>query len=849
MPPTPRQPTRPGRLTPARRKRIDALLDELLDLDADARAARLDALARRCPRLHAHAARLVEASTAPTDYLRTLFERLRGSARPDDLPECRLPIGTRIGGWRLIEPAGAGGMGLVYRAERADGAFEMPVALKLIRRLDPALVRQLEIERRLLARLDHPNVARLIDGGVTDEGWAWLAMEWIDGADLDDWVGTRPGIVERLKTFSELADAVAQAHRRRIVHGDIKPANVRVASDGRARLLDFGVARLLGDDAEDGLAALTPAFAAPEQKRGEPVTPQADVFALGALLYWMLTRRTLAEDDGAVRLERLRAVHPRGRELAALVATATADDPDDRYDGVNGLLRDLEAFRTFRPLSAMPPNRRYVMARFLQRNRAGITLAGLCLLLMVAGVAGIAWQGRIAIEQRDRAEVEAATAERVTDFLVDLFEQADPERARGRELTARELVALGTQRIDELDSQPRVQTRVLGTLGRVHRTLGDYDAAEPLLRRALAQAEDDPAAPPVQRAELRVRLGDLLSAAGRYPEARELTREALELLPPGPGAERAGTLNNLGNIAYAEGDFAASQAYYERALAMHRAIDPGGEGEALATLNLGSVFAIRDQHEQARDHFRRAWEMRLELLGEDHPDTADALYRVADSQVSMGELDAAEETYLRVLDRYRTIYGDRHPRTAWLLHSIGILKWRQGDLYAAEPYWAEALEIRREVLDPMHPDIGASLNAMTFVMRDQGRLEEAYEVLLEVLAIARTRFGEEHYAVASTMHNLGILALEMGRPDEAEQRLDAAYAMRRSLLGDVHSEVANSQEGMARLARARGDVDSAREWARRALATYAEVHGREDHPEAERTRALLADLAEDASGD
>ena len=149
----------------------------------------------------------------------------------------------------------------------------------------------------------------------------------------------------------------------------------------------------------------------------------------------------------------------------------------------------------------------------------------------------------------------------------------------------------------------------------------------------------------------------------------------------------------------------------------------------------------------------------------------------------------------------------------------------------------------------MHPDIGASLNAMTFVMRDQGRLEEAYEVLLEVLAIARTRFGEEHYAVASTMHNLGILALEMGRPDEAEQRLDAAYAMRRSLLGDVHSEVANSQEGMARLARARGDVDSAREWARRALATYAEVHDREDHPEAERTRALLADLAEDASGD
>ncbi len=847
MPPTPQQPARPGRLTPERRRRVDALLDEMLDLDPLARTERLEALGRRYPRIHAHVARLVEASTAPTDYLQTLFERLRGDALPDDAPECSLPIGTRIAGWRLIEPAGAGGMGLVYRAERADGAFEMQVALKLIRRLDPALVRQLEIERGLLARLDHPNVARLIDGGVTDEGWAWLAMEWIDGADLGDWVGTQPGIGERLKTFSELADAVAQAHRRRIVHGDIKPANVRVARDGRARLLDFGVARLLGDDADDGLTALTPAFAAPEQKRGEPVTPQADVFALGALLYWLLTRRTPGEDDADARLDRLRAVHSRGKELAALVATATADDPDARYDGVNGLLRDLEAFRTFRPLSAMPASRRYLMGRFVRRNRAGVTLAGLCLLVMIAGVAGIAWQGRIAIEQRDRAEVEAATAERVTDFLVGLFDQADPERARGRELTARELVALGTERIDELDAEPSVQTRVLGTLGRVHRALGDYDAAEPLLRRALAQAEADPAATPVQRAEIRVRLGDLLSAAGRYPEARELTEEALDLLPPEPGTERADTLNNLGNIAYAEGDLTASETYYERALAMHQAIEQGGRGEALVLRNLGSVFALRDQHEQARDHFQRAWEMRLQLLGEDHPDTADALYRVADSQVSMGELDAAEETYLRVLERYRTLYGDRHPRTAWLLHSIGILKWRQGDLDAAEPYWSEALAIRREVLDPMHPDIGASLNAMTFVMRDQGRLDEAHEVLLEVLEIARTRFGESHYAVASTLHNLGILAMEMGRPDEAEARLHAAYAMRRELLGDVHSEVAISQEGLARLARARGNIESAREWARRALTTFAEVHGREDHPEAERTRALLADLAKESS--
>lgn len=837
--------TRPGRLTPARRTRIDALLDQLLDMEPEPRRDALAALAERCPRVHAHAARLVEASTAPTDYLQTLFDRVGRQALPEALPECRLPAGTRIGGWRLIEAAGAGGMGLVYRAERADGAFEMQVALKLIRRLDPALSRQLESERSLLARLDHPSIARLIDGGVTDEGWAWLAMEWIEGADLADWVAAgpdAPDAIDRLRMFAQLADAVGQAHRRRIVHGDIKPANVRIAADGRPRLLDFGIARLVGQDDADEFGALTPAFAAPEQKRGEPITPQSDVYALGALLYWLLTRRTLGEDDAGARRQRLAGVHPRARELAALIERATADDPDRRYDGVAGLLSDVEAFRTHRPLRAMPPHRRYVLARFLQRNRAGVTLAGLCLLLMAAGVAGIAWQGRVALEQRDRAEVEARTAERVTGFLVDLFEQADPERALGRELTARELVQLGTDRIGELDDQPRVQTRVLGTLGRVHTALGDYAGAEPLLRRALAQADADPATPTRLRAELRVRLGDLLTSAGRYPEARELTQTALAMLPEGPSIERADTLNNLGNIAYAEGDFDASEARYAEALVIFEALDPGGDGEAMARANYGSVFAIRDRHEEARAQFQRAWELRRALHGDDHPSTAQARYRLADTLVSLGDYAAAETTYLGVLERYRAIYGERHPNTAWVLHSLGILKWRQGDLAAAEPYWAEALAIRRAALDPGHPDIGASLNALTFVLRDQGRLDEAHEMLLEVLEIARTRFGDPHYAVAATLHNLGISALDLGRLDEAEARLQASYDMRRELLGDAHSEVAISQEGLARLALARDDLDTARDWAERALATFAEVHGRDDHPESDRTRALLADI-------
>lgn len=450
--------------------------------------------------------------------------------------------------------------------------------------------------------------------------------------------------------------------------------------------------------------------------------------------------------------------------------------------------------------------------------------------------------------ERDRAEVEARTAERVSAFLVELFEQVDPDEAQGRELSARELVERGTERIAELDQEPRVQTRVLGTLGRVQHALGDYEAAEPLLRRALEQVDKDSTATRRQRAELRVRLGDLLTSAGRFPEARALTEEALDLLGPATSAERADTLNNLGNIAFAEGDYEATERYYADAVAMHAALDPGGEGEALSRLNYGTAFAIRDRHAEAEAQFEQAWRLRRELFGDDHPATVRALSRMADSRMSMGDLEAAEEAYRRVVDRYRTIYGTVHPRTAGALHSLGSLKWRQGDLDAAEPLWREALEIRRQVLDPKHPAIGASLNAMTFVLRDRGQRSEAYDLLLEVLDIARTRFGESHYAVASTQHNLGTLALELDRLDEAERRLEGAYAMRQDLLGDVHSEVAISQEGLARLARARGDLDAALDWAKRALATFAAVHGRDDHPEADRTHALIDDLRSQADG-
>lgn len=844
--------SRPARLTPARRKLIDRLLDELLDAEPEQRAEFMAGLARRHPRLHRHVDRLLEASTAPTNFLATLFDRVGRKALPEGTEECNLPPGTRIAGWRLVESIGAGGMGLVYRAERADGAFEMDVALKLIRRMDPALGRQLEIERSLLARLDHPGIARLIDGGVTDEGWAWLAMEWVPGSDLAAWVEQqRPATSERLRILEEIATAVGQAHRRMIVHGDIKPSNIRVTPGGRARLLDFGVARLIEEGAagQDGMNALTPAFAAPEQKRGEPLTPQSDVYALGALAYWMLVGRSVTADDSATRARRMKDADPRGAELAAVVSRATHEDPDRRYPGVPAMIEDLERFRTRHPLRAMPASRRYRWGRYLARHRTGAALTALSALMLLTGVVGVIYQGRIAAVERDRAQIEARKAEQVSQYLVGLFEQADPQYSLGEEITARRLVEIGTEQVGELENEPRIQASLLRVLGQVNHALGDYATAESLLRRSLDVIRSNPPFPAPERARTLVELAGVLNVTRRLPEALEMAEAALTLLPEQARAERAEVLNTLGNIELGRGNFDASQDHYLEALALHQSLDPGGPGEALVRGNFGDLLGLLDRHDEAREQYDRAWKLRAGLFGETHPSTAAALFNLADSEMSLGNLEQAEQTYLEVLAVYRQLYGPSHPRTATLLHSLGIIRWRQDDLAGAEPYWQQALEIRRESLDPRHPDIGASLNALSFIARNEGRLDDARRMLEEVLEIARTRYGDPHYTVASTLHNLAMLSVEQGDFEAGARLHEQSLGMRRELLGADHSEVAISEAGIARMHMARGEPDRALEWAERSLATFTRVHGRGDHPEAERAHSILRELRERRTGD
>lgn len=383
----------------ARFARLEPLIDRALELEGSARERFLALCADIYPDLGADLRRaLAEDDELPA---------LGGLAAEVTRGRVTDRRGLRVGSWRLDERIGQGGMGSVYRAERADGAFDMQVAIKLLRGEDPRFREQLERERRLLARLDHPGIARLIDGGVLDDGQPWLAMELAAGQDLDRWLAANPPLRVRLEVFLSICDAVASAHAARIVHRDLKPSNIHVTGEGQVKLLDFGIAKLLAHDAGDGVTrhlALTPEYAAPEQLGGGVVTQRTDVYALGALLHLLLTGRSphppfdgnwVAYADHVARVEpdpasRIAASSPRSPvalpaeclrgDLDAIVARALRRDPAQRYDSACTLAQDVRRHLQDAPVAARPQTWRYIAGKWRRRHAAAVALLGFVVL-------------------------------------------------------------------------------------------------------------------------------------------------------------------------------------------------------------------------------------------------------------------------------------------------------------------------------------------------------------------------------------------------------------------------------------------------------------------------------------
>ncbi len=778
---------RPARLTPDRRRLLDRLFDDLLDLDEAARRTRLERLAGSHPRLHAHLARLAAAADPDDDVFMTAFGRVGAAALSSlDASDEPMPAGTRIGDWRLIETIGRGGMGQVYRAERADGAFEMQAAIKFIRTsTNRRLAERLAVERQLLARLDHAGIARLIDGGTLDDGRGYLVMEWIEGRDLTD---CRNALVAdpagTLRRFVDLTSAVAHAHQRRVVHGDIKPANVRMTDDGRMRLLDFGVARLVTDDSQqDGLSALTPAFSAPEQLAGDPASTQSDLYALGALLRWLLTGRPGRAGDPPAQRD---LPGRRAGALRAILDRSMRADPAERYRSVPEFGDDLLALLEDRPIRAQ---RTGAVARFslwARRHRLAAALLGLTAVGVVITSAALAWQAEQVREQRDAALYEARRLALLREQMVLLFREAgrqaddrpdgtvDERRGESRG-NPRGLLAESAALAEQLYAQdPETRAAMQAFLGEIYIALDDFEAAAPLLEAVLQQggAETDRVTAFVQADLAQIRLRQ-----GRSEEAVALADRALERLGERTSSSSvayiADTLQIRGQALRGLGRWEEAIDTLQEAHRLARTLPGPSRLRATTANNLGTTLIYLGRNADALPYLERSLTNWRELDRADSPGALTVMGNVAGLRHQRGDLADAEALYRETLRRRIERYGDSGALAAMHLN-LGSLLVLTGRIEEGERHIAEGLAMieRFEGRDSVSYTRG--LQARARLEREAGRHARAREEIERVIERFAEQVGPDHLftQIARMDRALTAAASEPGGVDALDEALD-----------------------------------------------------------------------------
>ncbi|HKD17692.1 MAG TPA: serine/threonine-protein kinase, partial [Thermoanaerobaculia bacterium] len=679
-------------LGPERWRVVSSHLDEALELPEAERAAWLSRLRLRDPTLAGDIQALLEE--------RGMLSRESFLAKPLSLPRPAASLaGQSFGAYTLVSLIGQGGMGNVWLARRSDGRFEGKAAVKLLNAslLGRAGEERFRREGNFLARLADPHIARLLDAGVSTSGQPYLVLEYVEGDPIDRYCDEMHlRVEERLCLFLDVLEAVAHAHANLLVHRDIKPSNVLVARGGQVKLVDFGIAKLLEGEGEEGAEtaltreggrALTPEFAAPEQLTGGAVTTATDVFALGTLLYLLLTGRHPAGSTRQSAAELVRAIvdiepdrvseaapeslrRALKGDLDTIVAKALKKNPDERYASVAALADDLRRYLAHEPIHARPDTVYYRTAKFVRRHSWGVAAAG-AVALLLAGLIGF-YTLRLATE-RDRARLQAEKATKVSELLTDLLSGADPfNRHQSKEPTVHELLDAGAARVEkELVDQPEIQTEMLTLIGENYRRLGLHDKAQAILERSVGIA--------------RSTLG---------PENEHL----------------AHSLNQLGVLLRRKGDFAAAQPVLEQALAIRRKVLGANDKDVAVTLvELGRVYGAREMDDRAEPLFRESLAIRRRVLGPDHHETAVSYGDLAQVLRRRGDLKGAERLIRQALPIFQKTGGEEHPDVAAMLFDLAGIAADRGDYDGSESLFRECIAIDRKTLGVQHPDYGIDL--------------------------------------------------------------------------------------------------------------------------------------------
>jgi serine/threonine-protein kinase len=679
--------------------------------------------------------------------------------------------GDRVGPYRIERRIGRGGMASVYLAWRVDGGWRQQVAIKLLNRgLDTEdLVRRFIAERQILSSLSHPNIARLLDGGATDDGLPYLVMDWVDGISLVRYCDERRlTISERLRLFCEVGRAVQHAHRRLVVHRDLKPSNIMVDTEGRVKLLDFGIARVLADPGDatltrPGFQRLTPAYASPEQVLGGPITTASDIYQLGLLLCELVVgrlpygwraltpagaERAILEAEAArpsslvtpaaavVRGYEPEALSRRLRgDLDSIVIQALKKDPEERYTSVEAMIDDVERHRRGEPVVARPLTPAYRFRKFFGRHRLGVAAAAAFVLLLAGSAFMAAFQAHRLARERDRALTEEARAERVTAFLTDLFRATDPNELGGESVTALELLDAGADRaLRDLEEEPSTQAEVLSAIGSMYVQRGLWGRATPILERAVELRREGGGQPARRVLDLR-RLAEAVVSRDR-DRAVGLLEEAVSLAERELGPRDPLLAAALIDFAETVGSSPQPEVWPRADSAIERALT-----------------ILRDQKGDVRGEMASA--LHLSALGKG------AAY-----------LPRLEEA----LRLRRSLYGDNHTAVAATLNDMALVL-EPVDPHAADTLLERAAAINAAIHGPDHAQTLTILNNLAGRYRDRGDFAKAEPLYRELLHRRRAAYPADSLAHAYSMHGLGWALTELGRADEAEPLLREAFRL------------------------------------------------------------------------
>ena len=725
--------------------------------------------------------------------------------------------GDRIGPYRIDRQLGKGGMGVVYLATRTDD-FEQQVALKLVAsgHQTVEILDRFYKERQILASLQHPHIARLLDGGSTGDAWPYLVMEYVDGEPIDRYCNGRGlSLSARLALFIKVCGAVQVAHQSLVVHRDLKPGNILVTPDGEPKLLDFGIAKILGpriEDARDFLVTapachpMTPAFASPEQVAGKPLTTGSDVYALGVLLYWLVSGQppyrlanlspqelvhTICEEEplppsvavsssGQAGDKGDRRARALVGDIDAIIQKAMRKEPAQRYGSAAQMADDLQCHLDGLPVSARAGTWRYHAGKLARRHKAA--LAFLVALVAFSITSTVLWRQAVAARGTaeaavEHAEAEAAQRQSVVTFLEDLFTAADPNLSRGAEVPVREVLDRGRERIaTSLDGSPELRAELLGTLGTVYNNLGDLASARALKQEALA----------LRRA----------SDIGDRPEL-------------------AIDLNNLARLHADLGDPGAAVPLLREAIAITARLGDAQRNE-LARLNLAGILAQLGKGEEAVEQHRRVFDQRRARLGSDSVDIAPSLFGLGFAEFSIGRFDAAETHLREALALYRAAHGDEHTWVASVNGTLGLVLHARGQLDDARDSFEASLGVRQRLLGDEHVSVATVQKNLAAVLLDQGEVDAAGRLLGPAMEVLRARRKPDDWALAQAEAVWGSYLSARGQHEEADAVLQASL--------DTLMRVKGEQDVFARdvrdrLARARRQGEASHPSIERRMAT------------------------------